>query len=185
MMKKNKGVFQMNEVMKAMLTRRSVRKYKQDKVPREVLDQIMEAGTYAASAKNRQPWLILCVTNEAMLDRMSRLNAAVMNMKKEDYDPFFGAPAALVVLARKDVPTRAYDGSLMMGNLMLAAHAMGLGSCWVNRAYEVFESEEGKQILRELGVTEEYEGVGNCVLGYIDGEVREAAPRKECVVYVD
>lgn len=175
----------MNEVMKAILTRRSVRKYKQDKVPREVLDQIMEAGTYAASAKNRQPWLILCVTNEAMLDRMARLNAAVMNMKKEDYDPFFGAPAALVVLARKDVPTRAYDGSLMMGNLMLAAHAMGLGSCWVNRAYEVFESEEGKEILRELGVTEEYEGVGNCVLGYIDGEVREAAPRKECVVYVD
>jgi len=185
MMKENKGVFQMNEVMKAMLTRRSVRKYKQDKVPKAVLDQIMEAGTYAASAKNRQPWLILCVTNEAMLDRMSRLNAAVMNMKKEDYDPFFGAPAALVVLARKDVPTRAYDGSLMMGNLMLAAHAMGLGSCWVNRAYEVFESEAGKQILRELGVTEEYEGVGNCVLGYIDGEVREAAPRKECVVYVD
>lgn len=175
----------MNEVMKAMLTRRSVRKYKADKVPREVLDQIMEAGTYAASAKNRQPWLILCVTNEAMLDRMSRLNAAVMNMKKEDYDPFFGAPAVLVVLAKKDVPTRVYDGSLMMGNLMLAAHAMGLGSCWVNRAYEVFESEEGKQILRELGVEEEYEGVGNCVLGYIEGDVREAAPRKECVVYVD
>ena len=175
----------MTEVMKAMLTRRSVRKYKTDKVPREVLDQIMEAGTYAASAKNRQPWLILCVTNEAMLDRMARLNAAVMNMKKEDYDPFFGAPAALVVLAKKDVPTRAYDGSLMMGNLMLAAHAMGLGSCWVNRAYEVFESEEGKQILRDLGVTEEYEGVGNCVLGYIDGQVREAAPRKECVIYVE
>ena len=185
MMKKNEGVFHMNEVMKAMLTRRSVRKYKADKVPREVLDQIMEAGTYAASAKNRQPWLILCVTNEAMLDRMSRLNAAVMNMKKEDYDPFFGAPAVLVVLAKKDVPTRVYDGSLMMGNLMLAAHAMGLGSCWVNRAYEVFESEEGKQILRELGVEEEYEGVGNCVLGYIEGDVREAAPRKECVVYVD
>jgi len=116
---------------------------------------------------------------------MSRLNAAVMSKTKEEYDPFFGAPAALVVLARKDVPTRAYDGSLMMGNLMLAAHALGLGSCWVNRAYEVFESEEGKAILKELGVEDEYEGVGNCVLGYIDGDVREAAPRKPCTVYVD
>ena len=174
----------MNEVMQAIRTRRSVRKYKEDKVPQELLDQIIEAGTYAASAKGRQPWLVLCVTNEAMLDKMARLNAAVMGKTKEEYDPFFGAPAALVVLARKDVPTRAYDGSLMMGNLMLAAHALGLGSCWVNRAYEVFESDAGKQILRELGIEEEYEGVGNCVLGYIDGEVREAAPRKECVVYV-
>ena len=120
-----------------------------------------------------------------MLDRMSRLNAAVMGKTKEEYDPFFGAPAALVVLAQKDVPTRAYDGSLMMGNLMLAAHAMGLGSCWVNRAYEVFESEEGKEILKSLGVEGEYEGVGNCVLGYIDGDVREAAPRRACTVYVD
>lgn len=174
----------MNETMKAMLTRRSVRRYKQDKVPQELLDQVIEAGTYAASAKNRQPWLVLCVTNEQMLDRMARLNAAVMDKTREEYDPFFGAPAALVVLCRKDVPTRAYDGSLMMGNMMLAAHALGLGSCWVNRAYEVYESDAGKEILRELGVEEEYEGVGNCVLGYIDGEVREAGPRKECVVYV-
>ena len=174
----------MNEVIKAMLTRRSVRKYTKEKVSKELLDQVMEAGTYAASAKGRQPWLILCVTNEALLERMARLNAAILGKDFEEYDPFFGAPAALVVLAQKDVPTRAYDGSLMMGNLMLAAHALGLGSCWVNRAYELFESEEGKQILRELGVEGEYEGVGNCVLGYIDGPVREAAPRKDCVVYV-
>lgn len=175
----------MNEVMKALLTRRSVRKYKADKVPREVLDQIMEAGMYAPSAKNRQPWLILCVTNEAMIDRMARLNAEVMGMKKEENDPFYGAPAVLVVLAKKDVPTRVYDGSLVMGNLMNAAHAMGLGSCWINRAYEVFESDAGKEILRELGVTEEYEGVGNCILGYIDGPVRDAAPRQTRVVYVE
>ena len=174
----------MNEVMKAMLTRRSVRRYKADKVPQELLDQVIEAGMYAASAKGRQPWLVLCVTNEAMLDRMARLNAAVMGVNKDENDPFYGAPAALVVLAKKDAPTRAYDGSLMMGNLMLAAHALGLGSCWINRAYEVFESDAGKEILRELGVDEEYEGVGNCVLGYIDGDVREAAPRTGKVVYV-
>lgn len=175
----------MNDVMKALVTRRSVRKYKQDKVPREVLDQIMEAGMYAPSAKNRQPWLILCVTNEALIDRMARLNAEVMGVNKDESDPFYGAPAVLVVLAKKDVPTRVYDGSLMMGNLMNAAHAMGLGSCWINRAYEVFESDAGKEILKELGVTEEYEGVGNCVLGYIDGEVREATPRMTRVMYAE
>ena len=174
-----------NEVMQAMITRRSIRKYKETKVPREILDQIIEAGTYAASAKNRQPWLVLCVTNEEMLDRMARLNASYLGKTKEEYDPFFGAPAALVVLTQKDVPTRAYDGSLMMGNMMLAAHALGLGSCWINRAYEVYEREEGKQILKELGVEGEYEGVGNCVVGYIDGEVREGTPRKACTVYVD
>ena len=175
----------MNETMKALLTRRSVRKYRTDKVPREVLDQIIEAGMYAPSAKNRQPFMILCVTNEAMIDRMARLNAEVMGVNKDESDPFYGAPAVLVVLAKKDVPTRVYDGSLMMGNLMNAAHAMGLGSCWINRAYEVFESEAGKEILRELGVTEEYEGVGNCIVGYIDGPVREATPRQTRVVYVD
>ena len=175
----------MNEAMKNLLTRRSVRKYKADKVPREVLDQIIEAGMYAPSAKNRQPFMILCVTNEAMIDRMARLNAEVMGVNKDESDPFYGAPAVLVVLAKKDVPTRVYDGSLVMGNLMNAAHAMGLGSCWINRAYEVFESEAGKEILREMGVTEDYEGVGNCIVGYIDGPVREAALRQTRIVYVD
>ena len=175
----------MNEAMKNLLTRRSVRKYKADKVPREVLDQIIEAGMYAPSAKNRQPFMILCVTNEAMIDRMARLNAEVMGVNKDESDPFYGAPAVLVVLAKKDVPTRVYDGSLVMGNLMNAAHAMGLGSCWINRAYEVFESDAGKEILREMGVTEDYEGVGNCIVGYIDGPVREATPRQTRVVYVD
>ena len=175
----------MNEVMNAIVTRRSVRRYKADKLPKEVLDQIMEAGLYAPSAKNQQPCMILCVTNEALLDKMARMNAAVMGKQKEEYDPFFGAPAVLVVLAKKEIPTRAYDGSLVMANLMLAAHSMGLGCCWVNRAYEIFESEEGKKILRDLGVEGEYEGVGNCVLGYIDGEVNAAAPRKGVIVYAD
>ena len=175
----------MNEAMKNLLTRRSVRKYKADKVPREVLDQIIEAGMYAPSAKNRQPFMILCVTNEAMIDRMARLNAEVMGVNKDESDPFYGAPAVLVVLAKKDVPTRVYDGSLVMGNLMNAAHAMGLGSCWINRAYEVFECDAGMQILSGLGVTEDYEGVGNCIVGYFVGPVREAAPRQTRVVYVD
>ena len=118
----------MNETMKALLTRRSVRKYKTDKVPREVLDQIIEAGMYAPSAKNRQPFMILCVTNEEMIDRMARLNAEVMGVNKDESDPFYGAPAVLVVLADRAVRTHIYDGSLVMGNLMNAAHAEGVAS---------------------------------------------------------
>ena len=172
------------DAMQAMLTRRSVRKYKDIPVPQDVMDKIIEAGTYAASAKNRQPWLILAVTNKELIERLSYMNCSFMNADRATYDPFFGAPALLIVLAQKDVPTRAYDGSLVMGNLMLAAHAMGLGSCWVNRAYEEFETEEGKQILRDLGIEGEYEGVGHVTLGYADGPIREAAPRRDCVVYV-
>lgn len=172
------------DAMQAMLTRRSVRKYKDEMVPQDVIEKVIEAGTYAASAKGRQPWLILAVTNKELIYKLSVMNCVPMNADRATYDPFFGAPVVLIVLAQKDIPTRAYDGSLVMGNLMLAAHAMGLGSCWVNRAYEEFETKEGKQILRDLGVEGEYEGVGHCVLGYADGPVREAAPRKDCVIYV-
>ena len=113
---------------------------------------------------------------------MAKLNAKAMGMG-EDYDPFYGAPTVLVVLADKTVSTHVYDGSLVMGNLMLAAHALGLGSCWIHRAREEFESEEGKAILKELGIEGEYEGIGHCVLGYADGEYPTAKPRKDGWVY--
>ncbi len=101
----------------------------------------------------------------------------------EGFDPFYGAPVVLVVLAEKDWPTHVYDGSLVMGNLMLAAHTEGIGSCWIHRAKEEFESEEGKQILSDLGVTGEYEGIGHCILGYPDEEIEEAKPRKDDYVF--
>jgi nitroreductase len=129
---------------------------------------------------NRQSPIIIAVTNKEMRDRMSKLNAGVMGA---DNDPFYGAPVVLVVLADKSVHTCVEDGSLVMGNLMNAAHAKGLGSCWIHRAREVFESEEGKQILKELGIEGDYVGVGNCILGYTKGDYPEAKPRKENWVY--
>ena len=163
-----------------MLTRRSIRQYKQDPIPEEVLSRILEVGTYAPSGMNKQAAIIIAVTNREMRDRLSALNAGVMGADK---DPFYGAPVVLIVLANKDIRTAVYDGSLVMGNLMHAAHELGVASCWIHRAKEVFETEEGKQILKDLGVEGNYEGVGNCILGYADCEMPEARPRKENYVY--
>ena len=168
------------DAMQNLLTRRSVRKYKPDMVPQEKLDKILEAGTYAATGMGRQSPIILAVTDKAMRDRLSKMNAAIMGV---DSDPFYGAPVVLVVLADKNVPTYIYDGSLVMGNLMNAAHAEGLGSCWIHRAKEEFNSPEGKQILQDLGITGDYEGIGHCILGYADGDEPAAKPRKENYVY--
>ena len=171
----------MNEVLRAMLNRRSVRSYKKDPIPREVLDQILEAGTYAATGMNRQSPIIVAVTNAELRDRLSAMNAKVMG--REGSDPFYGAPVVLVVLADASVGTHVYDGSLVMGNLMLAAHTMGVGSCWIHRAREMFDTEEGKDILRSLGIDGNYVGIANCILGYPEGEIPEARPRKENYVY--
>lgn len=171
----------MSDLMEEIRTRRSVRKYKPDMVPQEILEQIVEAGTYAATGMGRQSPIILAVTNRELRDRLSRMNARIMGAG--DSDPFYGAPVVLVVLADKSRPTHVYDGSLVMGNLMLAAHHFGIGSCWIHRAKEEFESQEGKEILRALGIEGDYEGIGHCVLGYADGPLPQAAPRKENYVY--
>ena len=168
------------DAMENLLTRRSIRSYKPDMLPREVSGKIAEAGTYAPTGKNGQSPIILAVTNKELRDRMSQLNAAVLG---EEDDPFYGAPVVLVVLAERGNANHIYDGSLVMGNLLLAAHAMGIGSCWINRAREVFDSDEGKAILCELGIEGDYEGIGNCILGYVDGDVPQPKPRKENYVY--
>lgn len=171
----------MNELERLLITRRSCRAYKPDAIPEDVLERIIEAGKYAPTGRNRQAPIIIAVTNREMRDRMSALNAAVMGV---DSDPFYGAPVVLVVLAKKDVPTYVYDGSLVMGNLMNAAHSEGVGSSWIHRAREVFESAEGREILSSLGIDGEYEGIGNCILGYpASAEAPTAAPRKEDYVY--
>lgn len=164
------------EALANLKNRRSIRKYKDTMVPKEVLEQIMEAGLYAASGMNRQPVIMIAVTNKEMRDRMSKLNAQVMG---SDKDPFYGAPCLIVVLAEREMRNRVYDGSLVMGNLMQAAHDLGIGSCWIHRAKEVFDTEKGKEILKSIGVEGDYEGIGNCILGYVDGEYPQAAPRKE------
>ena len=167
----------MNEVIQAMLTRRSVRGYKPDPVPQALLEEIARAGTYAATGHGCQSPLIVVITDKALRDRLSELNRQIGGWK-EGFDPFYGAPAALLVLADRKEPTHVYDGSLVMGNLMLAAHALGLGSCWINRARETFELEEGKRILADLGIQGDYEGIGYCALGYVAKEPGPAAPRK-------
>ena len=170
----------MNEALNVLLQRRSCRSYRPDPIPGDILDQILEAGTFAATGMGRQSPIMLTVTDKAMRDRLSRMNAAVMGAEN---DPFYGAPVVIAVLADRKVPTYLYDGSLVMGNLVNAAHALGVGSCWIHRAKEEFDSEEGKAILASLGITGDYEGIGHCVLGYENGPCRPAAPRKENYIY--
>lgn len=172
----------MSQVLEKIKSRRSIRKYKQDEVPQELLDQIIEAGLYAASGKGQQSAIIIQVTNKELRDEISRMNAQILG-RPEGFDPFFGAPAMLIVLGKKDWPTHVADGSLVMGNLMLAAHELGLGSCWINRAKEEFDTPWGRDLLNSLGIEGEYEGIGHCALGYTDGDVPEAAPRKENRVF--
>ena len=171
----------MNESIKNMIERRSIHSFKPDAmVSKEDMDAIIEAGTYAATGMGMQSPIIIAVTDKETRDQLSKMNAAIMG---RDMDPFYSAPVVLIVLADQNRPTHVYDGSLVMGNLMLAAHTEGVGSCWIHRAKEEFESEEGKQILKDLGVEGEYEGIGHCVLGYPDEETAEAKPRKDDYVF--
>lgn len=177
----------MNEVIQSMIRRRSIRKYKADAVPEKLLSQIVEAGLYAASGMGRQSSIIAVVTEKTLRDRLAEMNCAIGREKgfpwPEGFDPFYGAPAILIVLAKKDVSTRVYDGSLVMGNLMLAAHSLGLGSIWIHRAKEEFEMEEWKELLKSLGVEGEWEGIGHCAVGHVEGDTPAAAKRKDGRVY--
>ena len=139
-----------NEVLQAILSRRSCKKYKADPVPAEIIDAVIEAGLYAANGMAKQSAVILAVTDKATRDKLSALNAKYDPLKRKD--PFYGAPAVLPVIADKSVPTHVYDGALVMGNMMLAAHSLGLGSIWIHRAKEEFESDEYRQLLSDLGV---------------------------------
>ena len=172
----------MNEVIKSMLSRRSVKSYRSDEIPKELVEKIVEAGIAAPSGRNWQSPIVLAVTNGQVRDELSRLNAKIMGLP-EGVDPFYGAPVVLVVLADKARNTYVYDGSLVMGNMLLAAHSLGLGGCWIHRAKETFETEEGKAILRALGIEGEYEGIGNCVIGYPKGALPEVKTRNEGRVY--
>ena len=171
----------MNEIIKAMEERRSIRKFQPTMPAKEDLVQIVEAGLYAASGMGRQSAIIVAVTNKELRDELAKTNAEIMG--KLDFDPFYGAPAILIVLADKSCRTAIYDGSLVMGNLMLAAHSLGLGSIWIHRAKEEFESDFGKKILADLGIEGNYEGIGHCAIGYAAAPANAPAPRKENYVY--
>ena len=174
----------MNTTMEDLMTRRSIRSYTDEMPPMEVIEEICKAGTYAPTGMNKQSPIIIAVTKREVRDKLSRLNAAVFG-KDNDMDPFYGAPVVLVVLADRNAAfTWLEDGSLVMGNLLNAAHAKGLGSCWIHRAKEVFETEEGKAILADLGIDDtKYVGIGNCILGYIKGDYPVTRPRKDNYIY--
>ena len=172
----------MSEVLEKMKSRRSIRQYKSDAVPQEVIDQIIEAGLYAASGRGGQNTIILQVTDRKLRDEISKQNCKIGGWE-EGFDPFYGAPAMLIVLAKKECTTGIYDGSLVMGNLMLAAHDLGIGSCWIHRAKEEFETDWGKELLNSLGIEGEYEGIGHCALGYAEGLYPATPERKEHRVF--
>lgn len=172
----------MGETLKVLESRRSCRAYQPEPIEKAKLDAIIKAGTYAATGMGKQSPIIIAVTNREFRDKLSRLNAKIMG-KGEDFDPFYGAPELLIVLADKSVPTYLYDGSLVMGNLMNAAADLGVDSCWIHRAKEEFEMPEAKEFLKCLGIEGDYEGIGHLILGYAAEPLKEAAPRKEDYVY--
>lgn len=166
-----------NAILDALKNRRSIRSYKSEQISDEELNAILEAGTYAPTGMNRQSPLMVVVQDRDTIEKLSRMNAAVMN--RTDHDPLYGAPTVVIVLADSENYNGFADGCLVMGNLMNAAYGMGIGSCWINRAREMFDSAEGREMLRSWGIADKYTGVANCILGYPACPNPEPAPRKE------
>ena len=166
----------MNETLNNLKTRRSIRSFLPKQVEKELLEQVLEAGTFAPTGGGRQTPVIVAVQDEATVKQLSRMNAQVNGNKS---DPYYGAPTVLVVLAERSRKTYLLDGASVITTLVNAAHAVGLGSCWVHRAKEEFESEEGKTLLKRWGVEGDYEGIGHVILGYAAEASGEPAPRKK------
>lgn len=170
----------MNETLQTLKNRRSVRSYLPEQIKDEELQQILEAGIYAPTGMGAQSPIIVVVQDKETIAYLSKLNAAVMGSTS---DPFYGAPTVVVVLADRSRGTCVEDGSLVIGNMLNAAASLGVGSCWIHRAKEVFDTPEGKAFLEKWGIQGDYVGVGNCILGYAKGEIPAAKPRKENYIY--
>lgn len=170
----------MNEIINNLINRRSVRSYQDKQVDQATLDLILKAGEYAPSGMGRQSAIMVVIQDPETIKKLSKLNGAIMN---SDDDPFYGAPTVVVVLGDSSISTYLEDGSLVMGNLLNGANALGVDSCWIHRAKEVFLSKEGKELLKQWGIDEKYVGIGNCILGYRKGDKPEAKPRKIDYIY--
>ena len=170
----------MNEAYKNLIERRSIRKYNNTKVSHDLIEQIVRAGQFAPSGMNRQIYAFVVVEDEELVARLSKMNADAMNSSS---DPFYGAKSLIIVFADTNAPTYLYDGALAMGNLMNAANALEVDSCWIHRAKEVFETPEGKEMKKTWGLPESYEGIGHCILGYREEEPGERAQRTSKVIY--
>lgn len=175
----------MSELTRIIRERRSIRKFKPDMVPKELIGEIIEAGIYAASGRGKQASAVIAVTNKELRDRIADENRKIGGWD-EGFDPFYGAPVILIVVADKEIPTAVYDGSLTLGNMMLKAHELGLGSCWIHRAKEEFDGGFGKEILEKAGLNGNFEGVGHLALGYADCDLPDIPERMDNrVFYID
>lgn len=172
----------MSDILELIKSRRSIKRYKDTPVAKELIEKIVEAGMWAPTGRNRQSPIILAITDKKIIAELSKTNAEIMGA---DTDPFYGAPVVLVVLADKNASTHVYDGALVMQNMMLEAHSLGLGACWIHRARETFEQPKWQNYLRTLGIEGEYEGIGNCIVGYGDIQPQEKPRKENWVYYID
>ena len=165
----------MNEALQCLINRKSTKSYTDQQVPDDLLDQVLEAGLYAPTGRNNQNVVCVAVRDKKTRDRLSLLNAEIMGMNG---DPFYGAPCVIVVLADSEGTTWVEDGSLVLGNMLNAAEALGLGACWIHRARQMFETPDGKDLMRQWGLPDTMKGIGNCILGY-PNQAPVAKSRKE------
>lgn len=170
----------MNDTIKTLIERRSCKKFKSEQIKDKELNLILQAGMNAPTGKGMQSPIILVLQDKKNIDKLRKLNAKILGA---DVDPFYNAPTVLVVMADKNMFTHVEDASLVLGNMMNAAFSLGVGSCWIHRAKEEFQTEEGKALLKEWNIPENYEGVGHCVLGYSDMEYSEPKPRKKDYIW--
>ena len=171
----------MANTLEDLKNRRSCRSYQPRQITEEELQQVLEAGMYAPTGMGKQSPVIVAVQDKDAIETLRKMNAAILGAPEAD--PFYGAPTVLIVLADRSRPTYLYDGSCVMSNLLNAAQAVGLGACWIHRAREEFDSDEGKALLEQWGVRGDYEGIGHCILGYRADAVPAPAPRKDDYVY--
>lgn len=172
----------MNETIKTLVSRRSVRSYKDTPVPDDILNEILTAGEYAPNGRGKQSAVMVVVKDKKTINMLSQINARIMDGVN---DPFYGAPTLVIVFADSTINTYIEDGSLVMGNLMNAAFSLGVDSCWIHRAKETFQTDEGKALMKKWGLDEKYVGIGNCILGYADSVHAQPAARKDGFVIFD
>ena len=173
----------MNDVTKVLCERRSIRKFKPDQIPSDVLNEILKCGTFAPSGKNMQSAKIVVIRNKKLISEIAKVNGSFVN--KPGLNPFYDAPTLIIVFANKNISTYIEDGSAVISNIINGAFSLGVDSCWVHRAYETFQTEFGKSLMKKWGLSDEYVGIGNVVLGYRDMILPPPSPRKEGFIIFD
>ena len=173
----------MNDVTKVLCSRRSIRKFKDEQIPKEKLDEILKCGTFAPNGKSKQSDKIVVIQNRNLIEEIAKINGSFVN--KTGLNPFYNAPTLIIVFADKNVATYVEDGSAVITNIVNAAFSLNIDSCWIHRAKETFETEFGKKLMAKWGLDDNYVGIGNVVLGYRDMILPSAMPRKSDFIIFD